>query len=94
MYAENTTIEDKTIYLDGATIHNCNLKNCKLVYSGLIAYSLTNSTFDSCTWAFNGPAYNTLAFLRSVSQSGAREMVENVTKALLEDGEIPGTPES
>ena len=89
MYAENITIENKTIYLDGATIHNCTIRNCKLVISGLMAFSLTNSHFDTCSWSFNGPAAETLRILKLLNQGGASEIVQNVVNAILQNEEIP-----
>jgi len=93
MYAENMTIEDKTVFLDGATIHNCELRRCKLVFSGYLNYSLTHCKFEECTWAFNGPASTVLQFLRSMNKMGANEMVQHVVKAILDNEAIPGVAE-
>lgn len=93
MYAENTKIEDKTIFLDGATLHNCEVIRCKLVFSGYMNYSLSDCKFEECTWAFNGPASSVLQFLRKVNKAGAGEMVQHVIKAILENDAIPGVAE-
>lgn len=93
MYTENISIEGKTLYLDGATMHNCKISNCKLVFSGYQNYSLSECHFEECSWVFNGPASATLQFLRSMHRAGANEMVENVVKAIIGNDAIPGVPE-
>jgi hypothetical protein len=90
MYAENISIEDKTIYLDGATMHNCQIRRCKLVINGYMSHSLSDCHFDDCTWVFSGPASTVLQFLRQVNKAGASEMVNHIVKAILENESIPG----
>ena len=90
MYAENTTIEKKNIFLDGATLHNCDIRECKLVFSGYMNYSITDCRFDKCSWAFNGPASSTLSFLQMMNNAGAGDMVQNIIKAILNNDVIPG----
>ncbi len=89
MFAENATIEDKTIYLDGATIHNCTLRRCKLVINGLMPFSISHSHFENCSWTFNGPAAQTLQQLKLLNQGGASTIVKSVVDAILKDQEIP-----
>ena len=89
MFAENATIEDKTIYLDGATIHNCTLRRCKLVINGLMPFSISPRQFDNCSWTFSGPAAQTLQQLKLLNQGGASSIVKSVVDAILKDQEIP-----
>lgn len=93
MYVENETICDRKIFLDGASIHNCKLERCTLVFNGYVAYSMTDCEFSDCKWAFNGPAANFLNFLRQIYAQGATEVVDKMFEAISNNESIPGVPE-
>ncbi len=93
MYAEGQTISDKTIFLDGASLHDCKLERCTLVYNGFMNYSMHGCDFSECKWSFNGPAANMLHFFRQIYAQGATEFVDEVYKAIRQNDAIPGVAE-
>lgn len=78
--------ENKDVVLDGNEFVDCTFKNVALVYSGGQIPAIQNCNFEAFALRFDGPARNTLEFLRGLSgpQSGFRPVVEATFKTILE----------
>ncbi|WP_275553651.1 hypothetical protein [Mixta sp. Marseille-Q2659] len=63
---KSSNFNEQTISLDGISFESCTFRRCKLVYSGTDTFNLLNNKFFDCIWTFEGPAANTLAFLRAM----------------------------
>ena len=70
MIAQNERYADVTIFLDGSTLVGCNFNRCRFVYSGFLPFHMEKCGFNECQWTFNGPASNTLAFMKSLYAQG------------------------
>ncbi|EAA0780058.1 hypothetical protein CV237_002104 [Salmonella enterica subsp. enterica serovar Javiana] len=55
----NTTVD-----LDGQYFEKCIFQNCTIRFSGNDLFSLVGCKFESCKWSLDGPAANTIQFLR------------------------------
>jgi hypothetical protein len=76
--APSETIENQVVILDYKDFQNKRFFNCKLVYQGGRPPRLANNVFEECEFIFEGPALNTVLFLRILAQStggGAKEFV-------------------
>ncbi|EIV6705582.1 TPA: hypothetical protein ACW71V_004066 [Klebsiella aerogenes] len=60
----SNTFEGGIIKLDGAHYENCIFKNCDIRFGGTAPFGLVGCRFDSCRWTLEGPASNTIEFLR------------------------------
>ena len=54
--------ENQRIVVSGRRFERCKFVDCELVYRGGRVDLVANS-FDSCRWAFEGPAAETLGFV-------------------------------
>lgn len=63
------------------------------MYGGTGPVSLVGCTFRDVSWAFVGPAQNTLHFMAALYQGGAKDLIEN-TFNLIRQGKIAKQPES
>lgn len=74
-YAKNFT--GQTIRLDGNHFEDCNMVDCKLVYSGKGGVSLISCDLDSVTFRFEGAAGNTVSMIRTfLAEDGLRSCME------------------
>lgn len=86
------------VQLDGTDFRNCTFDNCRLVFRGERPTGLVGCTFINVTWAFDGSAATTLAFLSALHAgggTGGKELVER-TIASIRDGtylKAPGISE-
>lgn len=62
----DTRFEDTTEVLDGKDYHRCVFVRCHLIFTGLGSVGLTGCEFIDCNWSFDGPAANTIGFLRGL----------------------------
>ena len=71
-----TAHKDKTlsgsIDLDGNTFENVAFDKAQLFYLGGQPPIFTNCAFNEVTFAFRGPAHNTLNFLRSLAPASTQ----------------------
>ncbi|MCW0309093.1 MULTISPECIES: hypothetical protein [Pantoea] len=58
--------EDTTVKLDNTAFEDCTFKNCLLIYAGTTGLSLTGCKIINCNWKLEGPASNTIMFLKSM----------------------------
>lgn len=67
---------DKTltgdVELDASNFRNINFENARLIYAGGVAPYFDNCAFNGVSFEFQGPAHNTLNFLRSMAPEGTR----------------------
>lgn len=55
---------DESIKLDGNHFENCTFTNCEIVFKGTSVFNLVGCRFNHCRWKFEGPAANTMNFLK------------------------------
>ncbi|MEH3452378.1 hypothetical protein [Phytobacter diazotrophicus] len=75
----SSTLVDEFIELDGNHYEKCTFKNCEIVFKGLLPFNLIGCDFIGCKWRFDGPAANTMNFLKIMYKDmGAfgKQMVE------------------
>ncbi|MEO1074933.1 MAG: hypothetical protein AAFX41_03080 [Bacteroidota bacterium] len=70
MKFENQRFEDATIELDYNEFFGCQFYKCTIVIRGYGAMTLVNCFFDTCMFAYDGPARNTLGYLSMMHQAG------------------------
>ena len=58
------TFENITVELDGNHYELCTFQNCEIIYKGMLPFNLIGCTFNGCKWKFDGPAANTVNFLK------------------------------
>lgn len=85
------TIEGMRVPLDAAEFRDCTFIACTVTYSGGALPVLSGNTFVRCSWQFEGPANNTVAMLQMMYRTGAKEIVEQMFKAISE-GQAPQEP--
>ena len=66
MRVENSSFRGGSVLLDSTEFINCRFQNVKLVFAGAGPVSLRGCVFDNVQWVFDGPASNTLQFLRAM----------------------------
>lgn len=78
---------NQKIILDGFAYTDCTFRACTIIYSATEPFALVGNAFYDCLWSFEGPAANTLHFLRSMYKDMGevgRQMVdltfENIKK--------------
>lgn len=60
----SSEFDDTTVELDGHHYENCKFRNCWVIYKGVSPFNLISCNFSGCKWKFEGPASNTIHFLR------------------------------
>ena len=79
MRRESETFENADIELDGVEFVECTFKNCKFIYRGEEATSITGCLVeDDCSFHFEDAASNTLYFLSVLYDGGFHTTVENL----------------
>ena len=64
MRNKSNTYVNMIVDLDGNYFENCTFQNCTIRFSGNDLFSLVGCKFESCKWTLDGPAANTIQFLR------------------------------
>ncbi len=79
------TFQDTTLSLDGVRFVRCRFVNAQLIYTAREETDFEECTFDRCSWTFEGPAENMIAFLSilqdKVTPDGP-ELVEAIFKSI------------
>lgn len=72
------------VTLDEGVFDNCDFRQVQMMYSGGTPPQFLNCRFDDATFTFDGPANNTLLFLRSMSAqtTGFRPVVTSLIPEL------------
>ena len=82
MLAKGQRFEGARISLDGSSFYDCVFARCTLIYSGVLPVVMDNNRFDDCAWEFQGPATNTMSFLKAVYSAGASQLVEQTFESI------------
>jgi hypothetical protein len=69
------TVSDHTVYLDGSSYTGTRFENCTFIYGGGQLPFLVNNEYINCNWRLNGPASNTLDFMKFLISIGGAEIV-------------------
>ncbi|WP_309627541.1 hypothetical protein [Brevundimonas sp.] len=83
-----TNYKDETlsgrVTLDGGVFDNCDFLDVQMMYSGGTPPQFLNCRFNEATFTFDGPANDTLLFLRSMAArtTGMRPVVESLIPEL------------
>ena len=72
----------QTVSLDAGDFRDCEFSNCRLIYSGGPLPRTDNCRFTDCEWALQGPAADTLAFLKIMWSVGAKSDVQEAIKEI------------
>jgi hypothetical protein len=66
------------VRLDHAAFIDCHFRKAVLVYAGVGPTELTGCRFEAAEFEFDGPAANTLSFLKAMShsKSGLRDVLK------------------
>ena len=73
--AKKPTIANHTIYLDGTFYTGTRFENCEMIYSGGPLPALVNNEYVDCRWRLEGPASQTLDFMRFLVSIGGKDLV-------------------
>lgn len=87
MRIKNQEFNNETIKLDDNSFDHCTFNNCKMIYSGTGPVNLSNSTISNAEWTFEGPAANTMTFLKVITEGlgdGGKELLLNSFEGLRE----------
>ncbi|MFN3890305.1 MAG: hypothetical protein ACK4MV_07905 [Beijerinckiaceae bacterium] len=76
MIAKGEKFTEVMVTIDGSSFYDCTFERCRVVYSGLLPFTLQNPKFIDCKWEVLGPADNTLKFLGALYNAGANDLVE------------------
>ena len=80
MHLTDSTFTQGRVVLDGNKFLRCHFRDTTLVFSARASVSLTDCDFERVTWALEGPAARTLAFLHGVyhgAGDGGRHVIEH-----------------
>ncbi len=92
MVTQKQTLKNLTIQLDGGTFVGCTFESCELIFNGLMGVTLVNCTFGkNIKWRFDGPANNTIKFMKGLYEAGAGEVIENTFRQIRGETPEPGT---
>lgn len=73
---ERKEVRNDVVVLDYGSFSDTNFIGCKIIYRGGRPPTLLNCDLIDCEWIFEGPALNTVGFLRSlVASDGVRPFV-------------------
>ena len=75
-YVRRTLLRDKTIRIDGQSFVNTDFDRCTLVYGGTKGVSFVGCKFVRPRFVFDGPAANTMNFVRAMYHGGAADLIE------------------
>lgn len=85
--AEKTVTRNEVVVMDYGNFEDVQFINCKIVYRGGRAPSMIRCDLIDCEWIFEGPALNTVGFLRGLSaDDGSRQFVLSQILALPNNG--------
>ena len=79
MKYDGKTFTNERVTLDDNEFFNCKFNSCTLVYHGSAPPQLSDDSFHNVKFVFNGPAANTIAFLKAMATvtSGMQHIVKD-----------------
>ena len=74
---------EETVHLDGNEYHNCEIRDCKVIYGGgkLPIFS-GNGVIDHNEFLFEKAALRTIQFLSLLYRVGNKELIEGIFSTL------------
>jgi hypothetical protein len=81
-----TVFNHETVNLDGDSFADCEFQACRLVYAGGEPPSFDNCRFVDCEWKLEGPAQDTLAYLKVMWSVGGKAPVQALIKEITGGG--------
>ena len=87
-YVRRVKYCEKTIRIDGKSFSNVDFERCTLVYGGTKGVSFVGCKFVEPRFVFDGPAANTMNFMRAMYHGGAAHLVEQTFKQIRGDAPI------
>jgi hypothetical protein len=87
-YAHRTKVSRKTVRLDGQAFMNTDFVNCTFIYSGVGGVSFVGCKFARPRFVFDGPAANTMKFVRAMYHGGAADLIERTFEEIRENAPI------
>ena len=85
------TFVGEDIILDNHQFENCIFNSCRLIYNGIGPTSLISNVFENCHWVLDGPALNTVYFLKAIYHQLPTELswVDDVIKFIKDSENRP-----
>lgn len=72
----------ETVSLDGQIFSDCEFLKSRLIFAGGEPPIFENCRFQDCEWRFDGPAGNTLAYLKNLWGAGEKASVQAAIKEI------------
>jgi hypothetical protein len=72
----------QTVILDGESFADCAFAECRLVYAGGAPPQFQDCRFDACEWKFEESAAQTLSYLKTMWNVGAKAAVQATIKEI------------
>lgn len=84
MKFQEQTFEDQRIDLDENEYIGCTISRCIVAYKGTGHTVLRMNKFNDPRWVFEGPAGQTIRFLRTLYHGGGKDLVEQIIDGIRE----------
>ncbi len=87
------TFEGAVVLIAGNDYERCTFKGCTIVFTGENLVGLAHCTFLNCAWSFDGPARNTIDFLRGMyhgMDDVGRDLVKDLFAQIERGDPLPG----
>lgn len=90
MKFEKREFRNEPINLNGNQFDHVQFHGCKMIFTGVGGLGLTNCGFHECTWHFEGPAADTVAFMKAMYDmgGGGRDLILATFKNVAPDLKI------
>jgi len=87
MKFEKREFRNERINLNGNEFDHCQFFGCEMVFNGVGAVGLTHNGFHECKWIFEGPAADTVGFMKALYAMGAggRDLILQTFKDVAPD---------
>lgn len=75
------------VNLNGNRFEGCTFNECELIFNGVGPVGLANCIFNNCKWTFQGPAADTVAFMKALYAmgGGGKELILATFKNIAPD---------
>lgn len=81
------TFQNETVNLNNNEFDRCKFIKCELIFNGVGSVTLSHSTFTDCRWTFEGPAADTVAFMKALYSmgGGGKDLIVHTFKDIAPD---------
>lgn len=78
---------NEPINLNGNHFENCTFTKCEMIFTGVGPVGLVGCGFIECRWSFQGPASDTVAFMKALYDmgGGGKALIEATFKQIVPD---------